>query len=834
MYIVTIQNGAITTEIQNEHHKLFSGSVVKGINTIDSFTFSLLPDNPAFGKLKDFTTLVSVYNLARRRYEFYGRVLYTSPQMSDKGLITQEAICESYLGFLCDSQQEYVEEKNWTVRGLLQYILNCHNAQVEPYKRFQIGQLDVEDPNDNLYLGIQRESTWETIKKKLIDVLGGELRFRVADGVNYLDYVEAIGETKETEIALSKNMKSIVKEKNPSAFITRLIPLGAKLDNDSEERLGIAEVNGGRNYIEDAEAIAEYGVHVGYVEFDDVTEASNLLTKARKWLEDNNKVSVKYSITALDLSLIGLDVDDFEVGNTYPLKNSLLGIDDTGRVNKKTIDVCDETKTSFEIGESFKTLSELQREQMVSVGKLNTDVAEIIRNYATNKRLDSEITRTISLIEQTEDRIKLNVSADYVKSETLTGYVTSDGLNTTLNGYVTGDGLNDTLGGYVTNDGLETILESYATTARIEITERGILQSVSATYAKSSDLASRNLLTGTQELTINLMGGFGLTTPLIKGTTYHFSADVEVLEGSVSAVRLGYTLPDATVKILAPSIPIIDGHVAATFEPEEDVNPDEIFSFFISAFGGDLTSQTKISYAKLEKGDTETGWTLAPEDLLGDYAKTEDVNETLGGYYTKTETDNKISIGLNSIDLSVYAKTEDVNGLVEEISGKLELKIDESALISKINAVANEITITSDNFILTADGSITANNATLKGSFESVDADSSNTVKIENGAVTLENKYSSSITEKIELGGLGIGLKSIVDGTLRTQFKISKIQEMFTGGVYRGIYALTSDGAIVLQAPYGVGVRSATNSATKYLYFNDDGSVTWSTTRPTY
>ena len=418
MYIVSIKNGTTSTEVHNEYHKLFSGSVVKGINTIDSFTFSALPDNPAFGNLRDFTTLVSVYNTARQRYEFQGRVLYTSPQMSDKGLITQEAICESYLGFLCDSQQAYVSEKDWTVRGLLEHIVNCHNSQMESYKHFQLGQVGVTDPNDNLYVGIQRETTWETIKKKLLDVLGGE--------ICYLDYVEKLGETKSTEIALSKNMKSIVKEKNPSAFITRLIPLGAKIKNsegnETEDRIDITSVNGGKNYIDDAEAIAEYGLHVGYVEFDDVTEPSNLLSKGQKWLTDNNKVSIKYSITALDLSLIGLDVDDFDVCNTYPIKNALLGIDDLARINKKTIDVCDETKTSIEIGESFKTLSELQREQVASIGRLNTNVAEIIRNYATNQRLDSEITKTVSLIEQTEESIRLSLEGGYVSSDTFDTY----------------------------------------------------------------------------------------------------------------------------------------------------------------------------------------------------------------------------------------------------------------------------------------------------------------------------------------------------------------------------------------------------------------------------
>lgn len=414
MYIVTIKNGTKTRKLQDRQHKLSSGNIVKGINSIDSLTFSVLPSNPCFDLLHDFTTLVEVFNTSKNRYEFYGRVLCSSPSMSESGLIKKDVTCESFFGFLCDSQQAYVAEKNWTVAGLVSHIINTHNSQVEDYKRFRIGQITVTDPNDNVYIGIQRKNTWDTIKEKLIDKLGGEIRFRVVDGVIYFDYLQKIGVECATEIALSRNMKAITKEKDPSAYVTRLIPLGAKLSEDGEERLDITSVNGGKNYIDDVQAIAEYGLHIGYVEFDDVTEPMNLMSKGRKWLEENNKVLIKYSITALDLSLIGLDIDDFEVHNYYPIKNRLLGIDDVARIIKKNINICEETKTTIEIGESFKTLSDIQREQYDNLKKINADIQEIKKDYVTNEVLIDQITKTQSLISQQEEEIVLRVSAECV------------------------------------------------------------------------------------------------------------------------------------------------------------------------------------------------------------------------------------------------------------------------------------------------------------------------------------------------------------------------------------------------------------------------------------
>jgi hypothetical protein len=699
VYIVTIHGDINRTEIHNEHHKLFSGSVVKGINVIDSFTFSLLPDNPGFGYLHDFTTLVEVYNPRRKRYEFQGRVLCSSPQMNDKGLITQEATCESFLGFLCDSCQGYVEEKNWTVLGLLGHIINTHNAQVESYKRFQIGRVDVTDPNDNLYVGIQRENSWDTIKKKLIDVLGGEVRFRADGDTIYLDYLQKLGMTKSTEIALSRNMKSIVKEKDPSAFITRLIPLGAKVSDSSEERIDITSVNDGKNYIEDTEAMAEYGIHVGHVEFDDVKEPSNLLSKAQAWLKDNNKVAIKYFITALDLSLIDLDVDDFEVCNTYPVKNKLLGIDDVARINKKVIDVCDPSKTTIEIGESFKSLSELQREQMVSINKMSVDIAEIVRNYVTNQKLTSEINRTLSLIEQTEERIRFEVSDTYLTSSDLEGFAKAsdlEGLLTSedLDSYAL---LSDLLDYAKASD-----LDSYVTleklASEIDVTKESIDLSVKSTIA-NLDVSRRNLLRGTAlPLTVTSAEFPGhpdyafkiltiTTAPLVVGQVYTFSADVEIGMGSPTHITVALYDKDTSVLNGAIACEIVNGHITGQITPNSEGSAYQLL-VYAGAAGSTAGNSVTFTKVKLEKGDIATEWSAVPEE-----------------YASLEELSSEIALAKNSINLSVsstYAKVADFNSLSEEVT---EIKMTQNSIslsVSETKELVDNIEIGGRNLVLSS------------------------------------------------------------------------------------------------------------------------------------
>lgn len=425
MYIVEIKNGDFTTEIHGVKAKLTSGKIVKGINTIDSFTFSMSPGNPGFNLINEFSTLVTAYNTNKDRYDFIGRVLYAETTMDESGMITKTVTCESVLGYLCDSWQTYVDTKNWTVAGLLQHLLDCHNSLVEGYKQFKLGTVTAKDNNDNLYQAVQRENTWDSIKTKLIDKIGGELQVRVEEDGMYLDYLDQIGEMKETEIALSVNMKSITREQDPTAFITRLIPLGYKLkdgENETEQRLDISSVNGGKTYIDDEQAVAVYGIHVGVVEWDDVTDPTNLKNKGDAWLEENNKVQIKYSITALDLSLIGKVFDDFDVGNYHPIKNGLIAVDDTARIIKKNIDVCEEVKSTMEVGDNFKTLSDIQREQSAQIQQAAQNLKDVAQQSSTlvadiNRRIDSlddkidEQKETFhSEIQQLSDSIKMEVS----------------------------------------------------------------------------------------------------------------------------------------------------------------------------------------------------------------------------------------------------------------------------------------------------------------------------------------------------------------------------------------------------------------------------------------
>ena len=307
------------------------------------------------------------------------------------------------MGYLMDSIQPYGEYHNITVKGFLELLINNHNSQVAANKRFVVGNVNIEDSNNSLYRFLNYEKTFEAIKDKLIDRLGGELLVRYENNVRYLDYVKTIGKTSTTEVRLSKNLVTVEQERDPSSIITRLIPLGGKLD-DSEERVTISSVNNGKIYIDDEEAISEFGIIVNTEIWDDVTLPINLLSKGKALLSANNKIRKKHNITALDLSAINMDIDSFEVGNTYRLINPLMDIDEHLRVIEKTIDISSPYDSTLTIGDKFEDIKEYQLKSL----KNEKTISRVQETVSTTVKVVGNVNSTLNTtVDSLNDTIKI-------------------------------------------------------------------------------------------------------------------------------------------------------------------------------------------------------------------------------------------------------------------------------------------------------------------------------------------------------------------------------------------------------------------------------------------
>lgn len=385
MYLVTIYNDRIPIVINDTTTyglDRITGDVTQGINTIDSFSFSIYPTNSGYNFIKQWKTTISILNEKTGLYEFRGRVLLIESLMDSSGLIYKRVTCESELGYFHDSYTRYKKYENVTVTEFLQDILDNHNRQVTEDKRFLLGNVEF---NDNIQREVSYISTWECLKTRLFENsnLGGELIVRHEGGQRFLDYViERGGQVNGTPIELSSNMISLTNEDDFSGFCTRLVPLGSKLD-DSEERVTISNVNNGLDYIDDIDGVNRYGIIEKVVTWDDVHDPQILFVRGQSYLANDNNITRKFSIDAVDLSLINLNPNSFQVSNYYPVVNQLLGIDEIIRVVEKKFSIESPESATLTFGSLFDNVQDYQKDAIQNSIEAK-ELANIINNRVDN------------------------------------------------------------------------------------------------------------------------------------------------------------------------------------------------------------------------------------------------------------------------------------------------------------------------------------------------------------------------------------------------------------------------------------------------------------------
>lgn len=382
MYLVTIYNNntpIIINDTTTSGLNRITGDVTQGINTIDDFAFSIYPTNAGYNQIEQWRTTITVLNEKTGLYEFRGRVLLIEKLMDSKGLIYKRVTCENELGYFHDSYTRYKKYENVSVREFLQDVLDNHNKQVSQDKQFLLGNVEF---NNNIQREVAYISTWECLKTRLFDNsnLGGELVVRYENGQRYLDYIkERGGQINDTPIEVASNMISLTNEDDFSGFCTRLIPLGAKLD-ESEERVTISSVNGGFDYIDDVDGVNEYGIIEKVVTWDDVHEPQMLFVRGQDYLANDNNVTRKFSIDAVDLSLIGLNPNSYQVANYYPVINQLLGINEFIRIVEKKFSIESPESATLTFGSLFDNVQDYQK-----IANQNSIEAKELANIANSQ-----------------------------------------------------------------------------------------------------------------------------------------------------------------------------------------------------------------------------------------------------------------------------------------------------------------------------------------------------------------------------------------------------------------------------------------------------------------
>lgn len=388
-----------------------SGGVIKQVvNGIDECNISIGMKHKLYKKITPIRGIVKVINIFDGELEFYGRVLTAPTSMNSDGF-SQEIICESMLGYLHDSVQDFEKIPNSGLEDYLTRIINRHNSQVEEHKKFKIGIVDVPAPSDTPFRYTGYDSSWDTIKERLIDKTSGYLVLRYESDGMYIDYLKSVGEiVNGSPIMLGANIKEATRDLNFDGLLTRIVPVGADIDTNTvnegtsadiiRPQVTIKSVNGGLNYLESNALKNQFGVIAKSITWSNISDPNILKLRGQQYLDSMTAAVASWKVGVVDRYLIDNNYIKLKVGNIHKIINAPMSGIESLQIIEKNIDILRPQSVSLTIGSDNQTLSTFnlqQKEAQKSMEKVIADV-EAKRLEQEKQLILAELKAQISML----------------------------------------------------------------------------------------------------------------------------------------------------------------------------------------------------------------------------------------------------------------------------------------------------------------------------------------------------------------------------------------------------------------------------------------------------
>ena len=405
---------------REEDTQIISGGVTQEVNAVDIFTFTLPPMHKGIDLIRKLSSVVRVYDGGELLYE--GRVLDSKADMYHTVTYT----CEGTLAYLLDSIQRPRAYHDLTPASYLSDKIAQHNGQVEAGKRFVLGTVEKQTMNYDAREDNQYTNTLDTIMDKLVDSNGGYLRVRNEGDIRYLDYLESYGRTSGQVIRFGENILDLTEHVSAADVITVLIPLGKAEEAENGEkgrRLTIESVNGGKDYLEDPEAMALYGRIVGTQTWDDVTVAANLKDKGREYLANARNLSATIELTAVDLHMVDVDIDRIKLGDMIRVVSPPHKLDKYMMVSKREYNLVNPQEDKIVLGDTIAALTEKQVALQKSIEKQKDTSAAVEAVRGSVYALAGEVNTT------KQDVSTLGGKVQVLETDTTEVQTTLQGIN---------------------------------------------------------------------------------------------------------------------------------------------------------------------------------------------------------------------------------------------------------------------------------------------------------------------------------------------------------------------------------------------------------------------
>lgn len=362
------------------------------VNTIEDLTITVNKESGLYNRGEPFKTHVNVYNLGNsNELVFRGRLIKVSRKMTSNGEFVQELVFESVIGYLLDTiafpgMPEF--DKPLTIKEFLAAITGFHNTAKgvdNKTERISFGDnlgaidnnLETDEGGKHKY-EFDYKNCWDTIKEQLIDRLGGYFTIQVRPVPDEKRYVIVMGYSKMTEadhpnseIKIGVNMQSAGVSVDPTKVVTRLIPLGATIDDKSETKQRYMLWSGKDNYrfedgfVKSNELEKTFGIIYGTQVWEQVKDPNELRRLGQEWLARQIIVVNNWEIETFET-----DVITYYPGHRYQFVNNELAVSQLLRVVEKEVDITSPNNITLKIENTQSTLTEYQLEGLRMQGKV--------------------------------------------------------------------------------------------------------------------------------------------------------------------------------------------------------------------------------------------------------------------------------------------------------------------------------------------------------------------------------------------------------------------------------------------------------------------------------
>lgn len=393
MYRVTVIKDGVEYmlhDIHSEDEQIYDDELSETMGRTESFNFVLAPNHPNIDKIEPLTSEIRIYQDGK--VIFFGRTV--TPQIDIYNTHTVQ--CFGGLSYFADSMLAPFELTG-SVDDFITQILAVHNSMVEVRKRFKKGIVNVAGITATRT--IDRYTDTLNVLHDQLDQYGGYLRARFENGENYLDFVSDYGGINSQVIRFGENVMDISRNVNAAELITCLIPEGEAVDVTNPDgttgslTVNITTVNGGRNYIENATAIAKWGRIWGYVKFEGVTDPEILLQQANAYLQKKALLPETIELTAFDLSYIDVTVESLKLGYWTDFVSKPHNLSGTYLLKKLVRHLTAPQNDRLTFGETLPTLSGTVAS---NIRNLTVQIDKV--KQSTSKEIEQKVNNATNLI----------------------------------------------------------------------------------------------------------------------------------------------------------------------------------------------------------------------------------------------------------------------------------------------------------------------------------------------------------------------------------------------------------------------------------------------------